>query len=136
MEIIFSTDKNKLNMEVIINFLHKHSYWAKNRPVEKIKKSILNSMCIGMYTEEKQQIGFTRIVTDFATVYYLADFFIIPEQQNKGLGKKFMKYIDGLDELKGLRGILTTQTAHSFYEKYGFSRENDIVQKRMMVKGQ
>ncbi len=134
MKIEFSKDKNKLNIEVIINFLHKHSYWAKNRSIEKIKKSIQNSMCIGMYTEEKQQIGFTRIVTDFATVFYLADIFIIPELQNKGLGKKLMEYIEGLDELKGLRGILTTQTAHSFYEKYGFSKNNDIVQKRMMVK--
>ncbi|MBN2441401.1 MAG: GNAT family N-acetyltransferase [Spirochaetales bacterium] len=81
-----------------------------------MKKSIQNSYCIGVFKNEKQ-IGFTRIVTDFATVYYLADLFIVPEYQRQGIGRQLMNFIENLEELKGLRGILTTQTAHTFTKK-------------------
>ncbi|MBI9107641.1 MAG: GNAT family N-acetyltransferase [Spirochaetales bacterium] len=131
--IEFSDDKSRLNLDLIIGYLHNESYWAKGRPVEKIEKSIENSLCIGAYRDGRQ-IGFARVVTDFATVYYLADIFIIPELQNKGIGHLLMKHLDSIDELRGLRGILTTQTAHSFYGKFGYSRENDIVQHRIMVR--
>lgn len=135
MQLDFSTDKTKLDIDTIIYFLHQHSYWAQNRPKKAIKRSIENSVCVGVY-ESGKQIGFGRIVTDYATVYYLADIFIIPAFQNRGIGKKLMNYICGLPELASLRGILTTQTAHSFYEEFGFSRANEIVRERIMVKGQ
>lgn len=72
---------------------------------------------------------------DHSTVYYLADIFVIPEYQNNGIGKELMRYITTLPELVDLRGILTTQTAHRFYEEFGFSRDNPVVQDRIMVRG-
>lgn len=133
LNIEISTDKEKLDINLIIDFLHKYSYWAQHRSDEIIKKSIENSYSIGVY-REKKQIGFARIVTDYSTVYYLTDIFIIPGYQNRGIGHKLMNYIHNLDFIKNSRGILTTQTAHKFYNEFGFSRENDIVQKRIMVK--
>lgn len=132
-DIEFSTDKGRLEPAVILSYLQNESYWAKGRSVEKIMKSIENSLCIGVYLEGRQ-IGFTRVVTDFATVFYLADIFILPEFQNQGFGHKLMDYLDSIEELKDLRGILTTQTAHSFYEHFGFSRESEVIKKRMMVR--
>jgi GNAT superfamily N-acetyltransferase len=132
-DIEFSTDKSRLDLDVIIGYLTEESYWAKGRSPRIIKKSIENSFCVGVY-QDGRQIGFARVVSDFATVYYLADIFIIPELQNKGVGHLLMKHLDSIDELRGLRGILTTQTAHSFYSKFGYSRENDVVQRRIMVR--
>ena len=131
--ISFSTDKSKLNIDLIVRYLHNESYWAKERPEETIRKSIKNSLCIGIYCGEVQ-IGFARIVSDFATVYYLADIFIIPAYQNRGIGHRLMDFIDNIEGLKNIRGILTTQTAHSFYKKFGFTQDNEIVQQRMMTK--
>ena len=131
--IIFSTDKSKLEVSLIIDFLHKHSYWAKEVPEETILKSIENSLCIGMYLDEKM-IGFTRLVTDYCRFFYVADVFIIPELQNKGYGKKLFEYIMDIDFVKSSRGILTTQTAHKFYEQFGFSRDNDIIKSRIMIR--
>jgi len=132
-DLEFSTDKSRLDLDLIAGYLRNESYWAKDRAPEKIRKSIENSLCVGAYRDGRQ-IGFARVVSDYATVYYLADIFIIPELQQKGIGHLLMNYLDSIEELKGLRGILTTQTAHSFYEKFGYGRDNDIVQRRIMVR--
>ncbi len=132
-EIEFSTDKSRLDIEMIKDFLHKESYWAKDRPDEVIVKSIENSFCIGVYLDRKQ-VGFARIVTDFSTMYYLAEFFVLPEYQGQGIGEQLMCYIDNIDELKTIRGYLTTRFAHGFYERHGYTRDSVVVKERIMVK--
>lgn len=131
--LLFSTDKSKLNYEMIIDFLNHESYWAKNRPRHVIINSINNSLCVGVYSNQVQ-IGFARVVSDFSTVFYLADFFLLPAYQRQGIGKLLMNYILKIKTLKHCRGILTTQTASTFYSQFGFSANNDIVQNRIMVR--
>ena len=74
--IQFSTDKSKLQIGVIHQFLTK-AYWAKGRTIKEVKKSIENSFCFGVYLNDKQ-IGFARIVTDYAVFAYIMDVFILP----------------------------------------------------------
>ncbi|MCP5514184.1 MAG: GNAT family N-acetyltransferase [Spirochaetales bacterium] len=131
--IEISADKSRLDKDMIIDFLHRHSYWAKDRPDEVVVKSIDNSYCIGAYLDGKQ-VGFARIVTDFSTMYYLAEFFVVPEYQGQGVGEQLMCYIDTLEEFKELRGYLTTRFAHSFYERHGYTRDHVVVRERIMVK--
>ena len=114
-----STDKSKLQIEVIHNFL-KDAYWSKNKPKELIEKSIAGSLCFGVYYKEKQ-IGFARVITDYTTFGYLADVFIIDEFRGKGLSKWLMEFILNHPEVQGFRGwMLKTKDAHGLYEKYGF----------------
>jgi hypothetical protein len=80
--IEFSTDKSRLDIAMITDFLHKESYWAKDRPSDVIVKSIENSYCIGAYLDGRQ-VAFARIVTDYSTMYYLAEFFVLPEFQGQ-----------------------------------------------------
>jgi methylated-DNA-[protein]-cysteine S-methyltransferase len=132
-EIAYTTDKSRMDFDMVVEFLRSHTYWAEGRPAEVILKSIENSLCVGVFLGGRQ-IGFGRAVTDYATVYYLADIFILPEYQNRGIGHGLMDYIHSLDELKGLRGILTTRTAHSFYGEFGYGRDNPVVKERIMVR--
>ncbi len=120
-DYLLSTDQKKLNLKVIHEFL-KDSYWAKEIPFEIVKKSVKNSYCFGVYKSE-EQIGFARIVSDFATFAYLADVFIIEEYRGKGLSKWLMECIMKDQNLQNLRTFsLATWDAHSLYEKYGFSK--------------
>lgn len=128
-----STSKRKLQLKTISNFFWHDSYWAKKRKLKEIKISIKNSLCFGVYNKKKQ-IGFARVVSDFSTVYYLADIFILPEYQNKGIGRLLMNEILEFPDLKKLRGILTTQTAHKFYNTFGFTQDHEIIKERIMVK--
>lgn len=114
-----STDKSKLDLVMIHNFL-KNAYWSKNIPISIVAKSIQHSLCFGVYEIEKQ-VGFARVVSDYATFAYLMDVFILEPYQGQGLGKWLMTSILEHSDLQELRKwLLGTRTAHDFYRKYGF----------------
>lgn len=100
------------------------TYWAADRSEATILKSIENSICYGVYDNNSNQIGFARVITDYATTYYLCDVIIDKEHRGKGIGFALLEFITDDEELKGLRGILATRDAHEFYKKFGFC--NDI----------
>lgn len=127
---LYSTDKSKLDVGYIHHFLGKESYWAKNIPMEIVKQSIEGSLCFGVYYQNKQ-IGFARVITDYATFGYLADVFIDKDFRGKGLSKDLMLFIMEQDAIKKLRRfMLATLDAHSLYEQFGFQKlEGD---KRLM----
>jgi len=115
-----STDKSKINIELVHDYLCNHSYWAEGIPIETVKKSIDHSLCFGLYNNGRQ-IGFARVISDFATYAYLADVFIVPEERGKGLSKWMMQVILNHPELQGLRRfVLATKDAHGLYEQFGF----------------
>jgi GNAT superfamily N-acetyltransferase len=119
-DYIISDDKAKLDVDVVQSLL-KTSYWAGHRSLETIVKSIVNSLCIGVYLSDKQ-VGFARMITDGATMYWLCDVLIDEAHRGKGIGKKLIESIVNWDQLKGMNGILGTRDAHGLYEKYGFIR--------------
>ena len=124
-EFFISTDKSKLHVDVIHNYLCNESYWAKNIPFQTVQKSIEGSFCFGLYVTENsitKQIGFARVITDCATFGYLADVFIVETYRGKGLSKWLMKTIMECADLQGLRRwLLATKDAHGLYLKFGFS---------------
>ena len=121
MEYIISTDKSKLDINVIHDFLSSKSYWAKGRSLDNVKKSIDNSMCFGLYNNTGQLLGFARVVTDKVAFAYLMDVFILEEHRGKGLGEKLVKHIFEHPELQVKFWLLGTVNAHGFYKKFGFT---------------
>ena len=120
-EFIISTDRRLLQIDVIHRFLSEQSYWAKERTREQTLKAIENSLCYGVYRGETQ-IGFARVVTDYATFAYVGDVFILPEFRGRALSKWLMETIVSNPELQNLRRwILATRDAHGLYEKFGFA---------------
>lgn len=119
-EFVVSSDRARLQIEVIHKYLAEESYWAKERTLEQTERAIKNSLSFGVYRGENQ-IGFARVVSDFATFAYLGDVFILPEFQGAGLGKFLMRAIIEHPDLQNLRRwILATRDAHALYEKFGF----------------
>ncbi|WP_407029457.1 MULTISPECIES: GNAT family N-acetyltransferase [Vibrio] len=115
-----STDNNRLNFEVIYEFISQ-SYWAADIPKATLEKAISNSFCFGVYDPIGHQVGFARLITDKATFAYLADVFIIESQRGKGLSKRLVETIVTHPELQGLRRmVLATRDAHGLYAQYGF----------------
>jgi GNAT superfamily N-acetyltransferase len=115
-----TTDRARLDRELIVRFLAS-SYWAENIPRGTVDKSIDNSLCFGLL-EENRQIGFARVVTDYATFAFLADVFVVPEHRGAGLGKWLIECAVSHPELQGLRRwLLGTRDAHGLYHQFGFT---------------
>lgn len=116
---LLSTDKSRLDVQLIHSFLSKESYWAQGRSLEVVQKSIENSICFGVY-DGRQQVGFARVVTDCATFAWLCDVFILPSHRGLSLGKWLIDNVVSHPELAGLRlMILATRDAHELYRQYG-----------------
>jgi GNAT superfamily N-acetyltransferase len=117
---IFSDDKNKIDIAAVHHFLSTSSYWAMGIPIETVAKSVKNSLCFGIYKDQRQ-VGFARWVTDGATFAYLADVYVLEEFRGLGLSKSLMSLMMFHEELQGLRRYqLATRDAHTLYQQYGF----------------
>ena len=120
-EFIISTDRSRLQIEIIHKYLSEESYWARERTREQTETAIDNSLSFGVYKGDIQ-VGFARVVTDHATFAYLGDVFVLPEYQGRGLSKFLMKTIVEHPDLQNLRRwILATRDAHGLYEKFEFA---------------
>lgn len=117
---LFSTDKSKLNLNYIHQFLT-NSYWAKGIPIDLVGQSIKNALCFGIY-EDNKQIGFARVITDYTTFAYLADVFVDEAYRGRDLSKTLMTFILSFEEFRMLRRfILATRDAHGLYAQFGFT---------------
>lgn len=117
-----STDPNKVDIEVVFTFIS-NSYWAKDIPRKTLVTALQNSLVFGVYESNTNMVGFARVVTDKATFAYLADVFVLPSFQGKGLAKLLMKSIIAHPDIQGLRRfMLATRDAHSLYAKFGFQK--------------
>src|SRR4249919_1815318 len=91
-KFVISTERSKLDLKVIHSFLDQQSYWANGRSVETIRRSIRHSLSFGIY-HRKKQIGFARVITDYATFAWIADVFVLEEYRGLGLSKWLMEVI-------------------------------------------
>lgn len=115
-----STDPTLLDLPMIHDYLCHHSYWAAGIPLQVVQKSIAGALCFGVYQGERQ-VGFARVITDFATIAYLGDVFILEDCRGQGLSKWLMAYIMAHPRLQGLRRfLLATADAHGLYAQFGF----------------
>lgn len=119
-----STDPALLDVDFIFHFLNQESYWAQGISREIIERSIAESLCFGVYHDEKQ-IGFARIITDKSTFAYLSDVFISKTYRKQGLAKWLLQSMMAYPDLQNLRRwMLATADAHTLYEKFGFTQLN------------
>ncbi|WP_434799486.1 GNAT family N-acetyltransferase [Terrisporobacter vanillatitrophus] len=121
-----SKDKDRIQFQNVNDMLGM-TYWANNRSEDKIRKSIENSICYGAYLKDNnKQIGFARVVTDYATVYYICDVIVDENYRGNSIGKALMETIVNDKELQDMKGMLVTEDAHGLYEQYGFSKDENI----------
>lgn len=117
--ITVSTDKTKLDVPFIQHFL-KDIYWAAGRTIEEVQTTIDSSVCFGIYLNDVQ-IGFARVITDYAVFAYLMDVFIAEEHRGNGYSSILISAMMNEDVLKDVKiWRLATADAHYLYEKFGF----------------
>jgi GNAT superfamily N-acetyltransferase len=118
-DLTITTDSSRLDLDVIHGFLAR-SYWAAGIPRETVERAVRNSLCFGAF-DGPEQVGFARVVSDYATYAYVSDVFVLPSHRGRGVGKQLMAAIVAHPDLQGLRRwTLFTRDAHGLYRQYGF----------------
>lgn len=129
---LVSTDKEKLDLRTIHDWLSNSSYWAQGRPLATVVKSIEQSLCFGVYTEN-HQVGFARVVTDYATFAWLCDVFVLETHRGFGLGKWLIECVVAHSQLQDLTlFMLATSDAHELYRRHGGFEVLDTPEKWMV----
>ncbi len=120
-EYVISTDPERLDRRLIHDFLARSSYWAADIPYDVVTHALEHSLCFGLYAPSGQ-VGLARVVTDYATVAYLADVFVLPDHRGRGLSKWLMQTVVEHPALQGFRRfLLHTRDAHGLYRQSGFT---------------
>ncbi len=117
--IDISTDRSRLDIAYIHRYLSEECYWAIGRSRAVVEKSIANSLCFGVYDGDRQ-MGFARVVTDYATFAWLCDVFVDAAYRGQGIGKWLVETVVAHPELQGMRNfVLATRDAHELYRQHG-----------------
>jgi GNAT superfamily N-acetyltransferase len=131
-EFVISTDPRRLDLDVVHRFLVR-SYWAEEIPRDVMERSIASSLPFGLYARS-EQVGFARVLTDWAVFAMLMDVFVLDRCRGRGLGKWLVEVATSLPELGGLRRfMLATADAHELYRRFGFGEPErpDLLMERV-----
>ena len=116
-----TTDKSRFDLDTIHRFLSRDAYWSLGIPRERVEQAIANSLCFAVFGDDGRQAGFARVITDYVSVAYLADVFVLPSHRGRGLSKLMMQAVREHPELQQIRRwLLVTRDAHGLYQQYGF----------------
>jgi GNAT superfamily N-acetyltransferase len=116
-----STDRARLDMDMIGRFLAEEAYWSPGISRALVEKAIAGSMPFGLYGPDGAQAGFARVVTDGSLFAYLRDVFVLGAHRGKGLGMWLAESAINHPDLATVkRWMLSTSDAHGLYAKLGF----------------
>ncbi|KAK3699216.1 hypothetical protein LTR37_016577 [Vermiconidia calcicola] len=125
-------------------------YWAKPLPRDQLTTLLANSTTFGLYrvlpdapaaksadspssprspsptlgnqpTDELEQIGIARVITDRVTTAYLTDVYILPDYRTYGLGKWLIQccneYVTNLPAMRRAFLVTTPGVGKDFYTR-------------------
>jgi N-acetylglutamate synthase-like GNAT family acetyltransferase len=119
--LLFSTDRGRLDIDLIHDFLSRESYWVPGIRREFVERAIAHSVCFGVY-ERDRQLAFARVITDCAGFAWLADVFVVADDRSRGIGKQLMEFVMAHPDLQHIRRfMLATRDAHDLYARFGFT---------------
>ncbi len=126
---LISTDKGRIDVDAVHAALSA-SYWSPGIQREFVERGIRGALCFGVYHEggaaRPVQVGFARVISDYASYAYLADVYVAESHRGRGLSKWLMETIIAHPDLQNLRRFcLMTRDAHGLYARYGFKAMDD-----------
>lgn len=123
-EVEISFDPDRIDFAATSQLI-KASYWGAKRSDDIHRRAFDNSLCVGAFMGG-EQVGFARVITDYACFAYLCDVIVWPERRGAGIGKKLIRALLDHPDLATVGGWnLRTADAHSLYAGFGFEISED-----------
>ena len=121
-EVTLSDRREDVDFEFVHRFLSEQSIWATGVGRETQRRALDNSLCISAFHEAKQ-VGFARVVTDYATYAWVDDVFVAESAQGQGVSHHLITTILQHADLKSVASWWLSSSnpvARSLFEKHGF----------------
>ncbi len=115
-----SDDRSLVDLARVHEWLSTQSYWARGRSFEVVARSVEESLTLGLYGPDDEQVGMCRWVTDYSTFAWLCDVFVDTRVRGAGLGTFLVATATAHADVGGLRQVLGTRDAHELYRRFGF----------------
>lgn len=115
-----SDDRSLVDLALVHHWLSTQSYWAEGRPYDIVARSFRESLPLGLYAPDDEQVGVCRWVTDSATFAWLCDVFVDGARRGSGLGTFLVATATTHPAVDGMRQVLGTRDAHDLYRRFGF----------------
>jgi len=123
-------DPARVDVDAVHDYLANHSYWAEGRPRETVERLVREATrVVGLYNHDAQ-VGFARAFSDCVSLVYLADVYVLPDHQGRGLGVELVREMVEYEPLADVKWILHTRGAHGLYRKFGFGAPSERVLER------
>lgn len=123
MTYVLSDATERLDRDVVWQFLSTEAYWGRWRSREDVEQQIDGAWrVVGAYVESTgEMVGFARAVSDGVGFAYLADVFVDAAHRGAGLGHRIVATM--IDDGPGadFRWVLFTGDAHGLYRQHGFT---------------
>ncbi len=119
-EYVVTTDKPRVDLDVVHRFISEESYWTRGRPRALTEQVVANSRCYSLLHEpSRSQVGFARALTDDVWFAWIGDVFVLREHRG-GRGAFLMRCV--MEDLADVRRVvLGTDDAQEFYRRYRFT---------------
>jgi len=127
-EFVISDDRSRVQVGVVAELLAK-TLWGHRRPRAVVEKLIQTSMCFSLLLQQ-EQIGFARVVTDFAVFSWLSDVVINDAYRGRGLGRWLIGCILEHPQISGTQFVLQTTEAAGLYKKIGFQVSEKLMTRK------
>jgi len=129
-EFVLTDDSSRVDLTRTFELLQS-TYWGVRRPRDVVERIIEKSLCFALLFDDVQ-IGFGRVVTDYAVFSWVADLVVNAQYRSRGLGKWMMELIVDHPSIRMTQMVLQTRDAHALYEKYGFLQNPALMSTRVI----
>jgi predicted N-acetyltransferase YhbS len=113
---------NEMDFDKITDML-KDAFWCTGIKKNEIIQGAQNSaLLVGAFTNDNNQIGFSRVISDKTRFAYILDVIVDDNYRKQGIGQAMIKFILNHPDLKEVyQWLLITKDAHGVYQKVGFN---------------
>ncbi len=127
---VLDDDRDRIDRPAVHAFIC-DSYWASGRERAVMDELIVTAArAVGLYAADGSQQGFARVVSDFHTMSYLADVYVLDEVRGRGFGLELVRFtVDG-GSLGHTSWFLRTRDMHRLYARLGFVAPDERTMER------
>ena len=117
---VVTTDRERMDLDRIHRWIAAQ-YWAEGIDRDVFLRSLEPALCFALFAPDGAQLGFARVLSDFARVAWLSDVVVDPARRGAGLGTFLVESVLQYPPLAGIgRWGLNTRDSHSLYARFGF----------------